>query len=63
MSILQLYKCLEDNSFSKWDITHDTNGNITITSLYAPSSWVGAKLAGSTVPVPWRLIRVDSKFY
>ena len=58
-----IIKCSEDNSLSKWDIAHDTNGNISITSPYAPSSWVGAEITGSTVPVPWRLIRVDSKFY
>ena len=49
--------------FRKWDITRDTNGNISIKSLYTPSSWVSADMTGSTVPVPWRLYRVDSKFY
>jgi len=47
----------------QWDITHDTNGNITMRSLYAPSSWVGAELKGSAVPVPWRLISADGKSY
>ena len=60
---LQLFKCSEDNSFLKWDITHDANGNIFMTSPYAPSSWVGVEMAGSTVPVPWRLIPVDSMFF
>jgi hypothetical protein len=61
-----IFKCSEDtNSFSKWDITHDTskNGNISITSSAFPLSWVGAEISGSTVPTPWRLIPVDSKFY
>jgi hypothetical protein len=58
--IIQVFK---DNFLSKWDITHDTNGNIFITSPYAPSSWVGVDITGSTVPVPWRLIPVDGKFY
>ena len=49
--------------FSKWDITHDTNGNISMRSLFTPSSWVGAELSGSNVPVPWQLIPADSKFY
>ena len=48
---------------SKWDITHDTNGNIFMTSPYAPSSWVGAEITGSAVPVPWRVIPADSKSY
>ena len=56
----------------KWEITTDANGNISIQAFYyregyggrdASSSWVGAKLAGSTVPVPWRLIPADGKFY
>jgi hypothetical protein len=47
----------------QWDIKHDIDGNITMTSLYAPSSWVGADLAGSTVPVPWRLIPADDESY
>jgi hypothetical protein len=60
-----IIQVLKDNSgfLSKWDITQDTNGNIFITSPYAPSSWVGADITGSTVPVPWRLIPVDSKYY
>ena len=62
-SILHLFKHSYDNSLSKWDITHDTNGNISIKSAYAPSSWVGANITGSTVPVPWRLIPADGKFY
>ena len=59
----RLLKCSEDNSFLKWDITHDANGNIFMTSPYAPSSWVGVGMAGSTVPVPWRLIPADSTFF
>ena len=58
-----IFKCSKDNSLSKWHITHDTNGNIFMTSPYAPSSWVGAEIAGSKVPVPWRLIPADSKSY
>jgi len=48
-----------------WDITQDNNGNTCIRSVYSPSSWVGADMTRSMVPVPWRLIRVpaDSKFY
>ena len=47
---------------SKWNITHDTNGNISMTlhyperSLSAPSLWVGAEITGSIVPVPCKLI-------
>ena len=52
-----------DNSHSKWHITHDTNGNISMTSPYSPSLWVGAEMTWSTVPVPWRLIPADSKSY
>ena len=59
----QLIKCLMNKSLSKWNITHDTNGNIYMTSPYARTSWVGANLTGSKVPVPWRLIPADSKFY
>ena len=58
-----IISCSVNNSLSKWDITHDINGNIFITSTYAPSSWVGADVTGSTVPVPWRLIPADGKFY
>ena len=29
-------------------------------SLYAPSSWIGDEIIGSTVPVPWRLIPADA---
>ena len=47
----------------KWDITQDAYGNISMTSPYAPSSWAGAELFGSVVPVSWRLIPADSKFY
>jgi hypothetical protein len=28
-----------------------------------PAWWVGADITGSSVPVPWRLIPVDGKFY
>ena len=52
-----------DNSLSKWDITQDANGNISIISLAPPSSWVGAEIKGSSVPVSWRLIPADSKSY
>jgi hypothetical protein len=51
------------NNHMQWDITNDNNGNISITSPFASSSWVGANITGSTVPVPWRLIPADSKFY
>ena len=62
--IIQLFKSSGDtNSLLKWDITHDSNHNITMTSPFAPSSWVGAELTGSTVPVPWRLIPSDSKSF
>jgi len=47
----------------QWDITQDANGNISMRSSYAPSSWVGSEMTGSTVPVPWRLIPADSKSY
>jgi len=62
-SILQLFKCSEDNFLLKWDITHDANGYISMTSPYAPFSWVGADITGSIVPVPWRLIPADRKSY
>jgi hypothetical protein len=56
-----------NNSFLQWDITNDTNGNIfmtPVTPLTSPSSWVGADFTtGSTVPVPWRLIRAYGKSY
>jgi len=45
---------------TQWDIKQDTNGNISITSPYAPSQWVGAKMKGSRVPVPWRFIPSDT---
>ena len=62
-TFLQLFKVLKTKkSFRKWDITQD-NGNISIRSPYAPSSWVGAEITGSTVPVPWRLIPADDKLY
>jgi len=50
------------NNF-QWDITQDTNGNIFMRSVNAPSSWVGADMTGSTVPIPWRLIQADSNSY
>ena len=62
-SILQLFYCSEDNSLLKWDITQDTDGNISMTSPSAPSLWVGAEIKGSSVPVPWRLIPADSESY
>ena len=54
-----LFKCSKDNSLSKWDITQDTNGRVFMNSEYARSSWVGAEMTGSKVPVPWRLIPAD----
>ena len=55
----------------KWEIITDANGNISIQAFYflasrdsdASSSWVGAELKGSTVPVSWRLIPADGGFY
>ena len=58
-----IIQCSKDNSLSKWHIKQDTNGNISVKSVYAPSSWVGADITGSMVPVPWRLIPADSGFY
>ena len=54
----------KDNSLSKcqWDITHDANGDIFMRPL-SESMWVGNELIEYTVPVPWRLIPADSKFY
>jgi hypothetical protein len=46
----------------KWDIKHDIDA-ISMRSPYAPSSWVGANLTGSRVPVLWRLIPADGKSY
>ena len=63
VNILQLFYCSEDNSLSKWDITQVGDGTISMTSPHAPSSWVGAELIGSAVPVPWRLIPADSNSY
>jgi hypothetical protein len=54
--LVQLFKCSKNKFLSKWDITHDTNGNVFMASPSAPSSWVGAELRVSAVPVPWRLI-------
>ena len=59
--IIQVF--VKDNSLLQWHITHDTNGNIFMTSLYAPPSWVGAEMTESTVPVSWRLIPADGKSY
>ena len=56
----------------KWKIITDANGNISMQSLYyhgakvgknAIPSWAGAELTGSTVPVPWRLIPADGRFF
>ena len=55
--------CSNDNSFLKWNITQDADGNISMTSPYAPSSWAGVEIKGSKVPVPWRLIPADGNFY
>ena len=61
---LQLFKCSKVKSLSKWDITHNAGGNISMTSQYSPSSsWVGANIAGSTAPVPWRLIPAARNSY
>jgi len=51
------------HNFYQWDISQDADGNISMTSQYNSSLWVGADMSGSTVPVPWRVILVDSKFY
>jgi hypothetical protein len=50
-------------NWCQWNIKHDTDGHISMTSPYAPSSWAGADLTGSTVPLPWRLIPADGKSY
>jgi hypothetical protein len=62
---LYLLEAAKECNHFHWDITHDTDhdGNISIKSLYDPSSWVGADLTGSMVPVSWRLIQADSKSY
>ena len=62
---LQLFKCSKDKTLSKWDITRDADGNISMTPPCAPSLWVGADMTESTAPVPWRLIpvSVNRKFY
>jgi len=52
-----------NHPYAKWDIRHDSNGNISMRSLFAPSSWVGPEITGSTVPVPWRLIPAGGNFY
>ena len=58
----------EDDSFSKWVIAHDSDGtNISMKSR-AAGMWISvdsesAKIELSRVPILWRLIRVDSKFY
>ena len=62
-SILRLFKCSKNNPLLQWHITNDTNGNIYMTSPIAPSSWVGAEMTGSTVPVRWRLIPAEGKSY
>ena len=48
MSILQLFKCPEDNFLSKWDITQDAYGNTTIKTQYSSIlvSWVGDEITG-----------------
>ena len=62
-SILRLFYCSDHNSLSKWDITNDTDGNISMTSPATPSSWVGAELTRSSVRVLWRLIPADRQSY
>jgi len=47
----------------QWDITNDANGSIFIMSSHRPPWWVGADITESKVPVPWRLIPADGKFY
>ena len=60
----QLFECSKDKTLSKWDITQNSDGNISMASPFAQSSWVGADMTAFTVPVPWRLITaVDSNFY
>jgi len=54
---------VKNYNFHQWVISQDADGNISMTSPYAPSSWVGVDMTGSTVPVPWRVIPVDSKFF
>jgi len=49
----------KDRDDMKWDIKREIDGDISMTSPYAPSSWVGANLAGSTMPVLWRLFPAD----
>ena len=64
--IIQVFKRSKDKSILQWHITHDTNGNISIMtspSAKTPSSWAGAEIIGSTVPVPWRLIPAEGKSY
>ena len=59
-----MFRSSEDNSLSKWDITHDAYGDILITSpAYAPSLWVGAEIKVSAVPVPWLLIPADDESF
>ena len=50
---------------SKWDITNDANGNISMKSPYDPfgSEWVGYELKGSTSAVSWRLIPAKRESY
>jgi len=47
----------------QWDIKRDSDGNISIRSLWATSSWIVDDITGSTVPVPWRLIPADSESF
>jgi len=54
---------VKKHNILQWDITQDAYGNITLTSPFAPSSWVGAELKGSTVPVPWQLIPADGESF
>jgi len=55
---------MKGSIYTQWNITNDTNGNISMTSpgCFLPS-WVGAEITGSTVPVPWRLIPADGNSY
>ena len=63
-SILQLSKCSVNNSLLKWDITHDSNGNFFMRSLFS-QLWFGAKITvcgASSVaidPSRWQVLLVS----
>jgi hypothetical protein len=56
---------VKNQYFMKWDITNDTNGNISIktSSHRVQSFWVGEETTRSKVPVSWRLVPADGNFY